>query len=371
MMTLLKTTALAALAAGGLALPLMGGYGAGRLALALAVGIPAVSGLIAVAGRLRVSAPLRVRIAGIAGRLPRLGGVAGYVAGVGLALFPLLLNNYYLDTLGLAALYAMLAVGLNVTVGLTGLLDLGYAAFYGIGAYFYAVASTRAGVPFWLGLPLGGMLAALFGVALGVVTLRLRGDYLAIVTLGFVQITYLVFNNWDSVTGGPNGILQIARPSLFGWTLRKPAHFYVLTLALLSGVVLMVRRLLHSQIGRAWIAIREDAVAAAAMGINVTWMKVFAFALGAGIAGLAGVVFAAKYAFVSPESFNFQESVRILSMVVLGGMGSLPGAMLGALLLTLLPEWLRALENYRMLLFGAVLVVMMIFRPQGLLSKRI
>jgi len=284
---------------------------------------------------------------------------------------PFVLNNYYLDTLSLAALYAMLAVGLNVTVGFAGLLDLGYAAFYGIGAYAYAIASTHIGIPFWIGLPIGGLAAACAGILLGVVTLRLRGDYLAIVTLGFIQIAYLIFNNWESVTGGPNGIMRIPRPTLGGaLRLTRPAHFYVLTLLLLVLTVVIVHRLVHSQIGRGWLAIREDETAAAAMGIDTTRMKILAFALGAGIAGTAGVVFAAKYAFISPESFSFQESVRILSMVVLGGMGSINGVILGAFLLTILPELLRDLSDYRMLIFGIILVAMMILRPQGLLGRR-
>ncbi len=301
-------------------------------------------------------------------RIPRKGLQA---VGVALLLFlPLFLNNYYLDTLSLAGLYALLAIGLNITVGYAGLLDLGYAAFYGIGAYVYALFSTGIGLSFWLGLPLGGAAAAFFGLILGVITLRLRGDYLAIVTLGFVQIVYLVLNNWDSVTQGPNGILQIGRPEIAGFVFRQPIHFYYLILALLAVISTAIHRLVHSQIGRAWIAIREDALAAEAMGIDTTRMKILAFVLGAGIAGLAGGFFAAKYTFVSPESFGFLESVRVLSMVVLGGMGSLPGAILGAFLLTVLPELLRGLANFRMLLFGAALVVMMLFRPQGLWGKR-
>jgi branched-chain amino acid transport system permease protein len=297
--------------------------------------------------------------------------IPGKIAGL-CVLFslPFFLNNYYIDTLSLAALYALLAVGLNITVGLAGLLDLGYAAFYGIGAYAYGVASVSAGVPFWAGLLLGGCVAAAFGALLGVVTLRLRGDYLAIVTLGFVQIVYLVLNNWESVTGGPNGILRIGRPALFGFVLKKPAHFYLLILLFLIVILIVVRRLTDSQIGRAWRAIRADETAAAAMGIDTTRMKTLAFALGAAIAGMAGVTFAAKYTFISPESFSFQESIRILSMVVLGGMGSLSGVVLGAVLLTVLPEMLRGLETYRMLIFGATLVLMMLFRPQGLLGKR-
>ena len=304
-----------------------------------------------------------------AGRNDRQGQLA--IIGVILLLVvPLFLNNYYLDILTLALLYALLAVGLNVAVGLTGLLDLGYAGFYGIGAYTYALLSTRMGIPFWVGVPFGGIVAAFFGFLLGIITLRLRGDYLAIVTLGFVQIVYLVLNNWDTVTNGPNGILQIAQPTLGGFLLHQPIHFYYLALFFLAITVFIIYRLTQSQIGRALCAIREDSIAAEAMGIDTTRMKILAFSVGAGIAGIAGVFFAAKYTFVSPESFNFFESVRILTMVVLGGMGSLGGAILGAFLLTLLPEMLRGLELYRMLIFGATLVLMMIVRPQGLLGKK-
>jgi branched-chain amino acid transport system permease protein len=298
------------------------------------------------------------------------GRVPLYTGVVLLLIVPIFLNNYYLDVLTLALLYALLAVGLNITVGLTGLLDLGYAGFYGIGAYTYALLSTRLGLSFWLGVPLGGCVAALFGLLLGIVTLRLRGDYLAIVTLGFVQIVYLVFNNWDRVTNGPNGILHIRQPTLGGFLLHQPIHFYYLALFFLVLTAWMIYRLTQSQIGRAFCAIREDLFAAEAIGIDTTRMKILAFVLGAGIAGMAGVFFAAKYTFVSPESFNFFESVRILTMVVLGGMGSLFGAILGAFLLTILPEMLRGLDLYRMLIFGATLVIMMIIRPQGLLGNK-
>ncbi len=289
---------------------------------------------------------------------------------IGLLIVPLFLNNYYLDILTLAWLYGLLAIGLNITVGLTGLLDLGYAAFYGIGAYSYALLSTKMGLPFWIGIPFGGLIAALFGLLLGTITLRLRGDYLAIITLGFIQIVYLVFNNWSSVTNGPNGITQIGRPELAGFLLDQPIHFYYLALFSLAGMTLLIRRLIDSQIGRALTAIREDAIAAEAMGVDTTRMKILAFMLSAGVAGVAGVFFAAKQAFISPESFSFFESVQILTMVVLGGMGSLWGAILGAFLLTLLPEMLRGLDLYRMLIFGAILVLMMIVRPQGLLGKK-
>ncbi len=358
-----------------LAWPLMGWLGAGQLAVILMVS--AVVALVIY--RLVSGLPLQgLSIAFKALVLPcrslfekpilrKMSVIVGLTL---LMTLPFFLNNYYLDTINLALLYALLAIGLNITVGFTGLLDLGYAAFYGIGAYVYALLSTSIGLSFWLGLPLGGAVAAFFGLILGLITLRLRGDYLAIITLGFVQIIYLTLNNWDSLTQGPNGIMQIARPQIAGLTLRTPFHFYYLILFFLILTVIAVHRLLHSQIGRAWIAIREDEMAAEAMGIDTTRMKIFAFVLGAAIAGIGGVFFAARYSFISPESFTFLESVRILSMIVLGGMGNIPGAILGAFLLTLLPELLRGLANYRMLIFGAALVVMMIFRPQGLWGRR-
>jgi branched-chain amino acid transport system permease protein len=282
---------------------------------------------------------------------------------------PLFLNNYVIDVLTLTGIYIVLALGLNIVVGLAGLLDLGYIAFYAIGAYTYALLSTHYDVSFWVGMPLGGLAAALFGMMLGLVTLRLRGDYLAIVTLGFIQIIHLVLNNWDSVTNGPNGILNIGRPAIGNIELHQPIHLYYLILAIALLTMGVVYRVNRSRVGRAWMAIREDEVAAAAMGIHTTRFKVLAFTLGATWAGIAGGFFAAKFAFISPESFTFFESVFVLSMVVLGGMGSIPGVILGASLLVILPEFLRGLADYRMLFFGAVLVLMMVFRPQGLLPS--
>ncbi len=286
-----------------------------------------------------------------------------------IAALPFAVNNYAMDILNLAGIYVILALGLNIVVGLAGLLDLGYASFYAIGAYTYALLSTKAGIPFWAGLPLGGISAMAVGTLLGIVTLRLKGDYLAIVTLGFVQIVHLVLNNWDAVTHGPNGILNIARPRIGPWTLDQPIQLYYIILGVVLAAVFVVNRLNHSRIGRAWLAIREDEIAATAMGVDPVRMKVLAFALGAFWAGLAGVLFAAKFAFVSPESFTFFESVFILSMVVLGGMGSVPGVILGALTLVLLPELLREFQNARMLVFGLALVFMMVFRPQGLIGN--
>lgn len=358
-----------------LAWPLMGSVGAAQLFVTLVVGALSAWAILYFSQtegfKNVIAAPIALLPARI---LETRGGLFKKILLVGggaiVIILPFFLNNYYVDILSLAVLYALLAIGLNITVGYAGLLDLGYAAFYGVGAYTYAILSTSFGISFWLGLPFGAALAAFFGLILGLITLRLRGDYLAIITLGFVQIVYLCLNNWDAVTQGPNGIMQIGRPTIGSFVFRTPLHFYYLILVFVVFTALAVHRLMQSQIGRAWIAIREDEVAADAMGIDTTRIKTLAFVAGAGIAGVAGVLFAARYSFISPESFTFLESVRILSMVVLGGMGSLPGAILGAVLLTILPEMLRGFANYRMLIFGIALVVMMVFRPQGLLGKR-
>jgi branched-chain amino acid transport system permease protein len=285
-----------------------------------------------------------------------------------LIVLPVFLNDYYRDIMTLTGMYVVLALGLNIVVGQAGLLNLGYVAFYAIGAYTYAILSTTVGLPFWPGLAAGGFAAAVFAVLLGIPTLRLRGDYFAIVTLGLGEITRIILNNWDSLTGGPNGISKIGRPVLAGYTLHTTLDFYYVILIIVLITVFAMRRLIASRIGRAWIAIREDEIAAEAMGINTFRLKLLAFVLGSAWAGVVGVFFAAKMAFVSPESFTFFESVMILCMVVLGGMGSIAGIVLGALLLITLPEIFRDFQDYRMLAFGAALVLMMAFRPQGLLG---
>ena len=286
-----------------------------------------------------------------------------------LTVIPMFMNNYYVDILTIAGIYTVLALGLNIVVGLAGLLDLGYIAFYAVGAYSYGILNTEFGISFWPALIIGALLSALFGIMLGVITLRLRGDYLAIVTLGFLMIVHLILNNWDGLTHGPNGILGIDPPSLAGYTLSSPAHFYYLILVLAGLAVFVINRINNSRIGRAWIAMREDEIAASAMGINVTYMKILAFALGASWAGIAGVFFAGRYAFISPESFTFFETVIVLSMVVLGGMGSITGVIIGAVLLIILPEVFRGFNDYRMLAFGGAMTLMMIFRPQGLIGN--
>lgn len=287
-----------------------------------------------------------------------------------LILVPFFADRYTLDLATQTGIYIVLALGLNIVVGQTGLLVLGYVAFYAVGAYSYALLSVHAGVSFWAALPIAAFLAGIFGLLLGAPTLRLRGDYLAIVTLGFGEITRIVLNNWDSLTGGPNGISGVPRPSLGPVGFNKMEYYYFLVLAMVALTVFVVGRLNGSRIGRAWIAIREDEVAAEAMGVNTTGLKLLAFALGAMLAGLAGVFYVAKMGFVSPESFNFFESVIILCMVVLGGMGSIPGVILGAVVLYLLPEGLREFQQYRMLIFGGAMVAMMVFRPQGFIGTR-
>lgn len=286
-----------------------------------------------------------------------------------LIVIPLFMNNYYIDVLTIAGIYTVLALGLNIVVGLAGLLDLGYIAFYAVGAYSYGILNTEFGIPFWPALIIGALLSALCGTMLGIITLRLRGDYLAIVTLGFLMIVHLILNNWDGLTHGPNGILGIEPPSFGDFTLSVPIHFYYLILLIAGLTALVIYRINNSRIGRAWIAMREDEIAASAMGINVTYMKILAFALGASWAGLAGVFFAGRYAFISPESFTFFETVLVLSMVVLGGMGSITGVIIGVVLLIILPEVFRGFQDYRMLAFGGAMTLMMIFRPQGLIGN--
>jgi len=285
-----------------------------------------------------------------------------------LLLLPLLLNDYYRDILTLTGMYIVLALGLNIIVGQAGLLNLGYVAFYAVGAYTYAILSTHYGLSFWPGLFVGAVIAGAAAAVLGSATLRLRGDYFAIVTLGLGEITRIVLNNWASLTGGPNGISKIGRPVINGYVLSSTLDFYYLIVLIVALTIFAVHRLMFSRIGRAWIAIREDEVAAEAMGVNTFRLKLLAFIIGSALAGVAGVFFAAKMAFVSPESFTFFESVMILCMVVLGGMGSIPGIILGAFLLIALPEVFRDFQDYRMLAFGVALVLMMIFRPQGLLG---
>ncbi|MCB1762722.1 MAG: branched-chain amino acid ABC transporter permease [Gammaproteobacteria bacterium] len=287
-------------------------------------------------------------------------------------IFPHLFSTYQTNIMITALMYVMLGLGLNIVVGLAGLLDLGYVAFYAVGAYSYALLNYHFDIGFWLALPIGALLAALFGVLLGFPVLRLRGDYLAIVTLGFGEIIRLILENWNEFSQGPSGISNISRPGLFGIELSLDGailYLYYLMIALVIFTIFVVNRLQDSRIGRAWVALREDEIACQAMGIDKRKTKLTAFALGATWAGMVGVIFAAKTTFINPASFTFLESAIILCIVVLGGMGSIFGVIVGALILILLPEYLRALSDYRMLAFGAVLVTMMIFRPQGVVAN--
>ncbi len=288
-----------------------------------------------------------------------------------LLFLPLAVKDYYIDIAILAGIYIILAIGLNVVVGFSGLLNLGFAAFYAIGAYSNALLTAKLGFGFWGALPLTLFLTVISGFFLAFPALRLRGDYLAIVTLGFGEIIHLVLNNWDSVTRGPNGISNIPVPSVFGFELKGLLHYYYLVFVFVLITVFIVRRVYHSRIGRAWLAIRDDETAAEAMGINATRYKFLAFSFGALWAGLAGALFASKMQFVSPESFTFMESVFVVCMVILGGLGSIPGVILGSLILVVLPEVLRDLQLYRMLALGAGLVLMMVFRPHGLIRSKL
>ncbi len=321
-------------------------------------------------------------------------------------------GNYWVRVLDFALLYVMLALGLNIVVGFAGLLDLGYIAFYAVGAYMVAllssphlteqfplIASIFPGglhLSIWVILPLGATLAALFGIILGAPTLKLRGDYLAIVTLGFGEIIRIFMNNLDrpiNITNGPKGIKAIdpvsifgvnlsAKLDIFGFSIAPVYLSYYLFVLLALGIVLVTLRLQRSRIGRAWVAIREDEIAARAMGINTRNIKLLAFAMGASFGGVAGAMFASFQGFVSPESFTLWESVVVLAMVVLGGMGHVPGVILGAVLLSALPEFLRATiepfqmavfgkvmleaEVVRQLLYGLAMILIMLYRPAGL-----
>jgi branched-chain amino acid transport system permease protein len=322
-------------------------------------------------------------------------------------------NGYYLEVATQVGIFAALALGLNIVVGLAGLLDLGYVAFFAVGAYSWAIfGSPQANAIFGAGFPLapgwffaflvvGLVVAAITGIVLGLPVLRIRGDYLAVVTLGFGEVIRVLANNLDkpiNFTNGPKGITPIGRPPApFG--LEYGEYFYFLVLAIVVVVVLVNRRLENSHIGRAWEAIREDEVAAQAMGVPLVRMKLMAFACGASFAGIIGVVFSAKQVFINPESFTFLESIGVLAMVILGGMGSIPGAVLGATVVTVLnlqvlkglSLWLNELKNagvtvlgynlanlptqlepakYERMIFGIILILMMIFRPQGILPAR-
>jgi branched-chain amino acid transport system permease protein len=311
------------------------------------------------------------------------------VAAVAMPLIPGI-QNAYIDLGVLVMTYVMLGWGLNIVVGLAGLLDLGYVAFYAVGAYSFALLAQNFGLSFWECLPISGLLAALWGVCLGFPVLRLRGDYLAIVTLAFGEIIRLVITNWVSLTGGPNGITDIPHPTLFGLTFSMAGgpgtfagffhvdpdprqrttylYYIILALALLTNWVTL--RLRQQPLGRAWEALREDEIACRSLGINLRNTKLTAFAIGAMFAGFAGCFFATRQAFISPDSFTFIESATVLAIVVLGGAGSQLGVVLAACVMIGVPELLQSLQIYRMLIFGLALVTIMVVRPRGFISTR-
>ena len=335
------------------------------------------------------------------------------LSGVGLLVLPLLLQtvgNAWVRIADVAMLYVLLALGLNIVVGYAGLLDLGYVAFFAIGAYMFALLASPhltdtfpaiaalfpqgLHLPLWIVIPLGALIAGFFGALLGAPTLKLRGDYLAIVTLGFGEIIRVFLNNLDhpvNITNGPKGLLQIDSIKFFGIDLGKPLMlgdyrvesvtlYYYLFLALVTVSVIICHRLELSRIGRAWMAIREDEIAAKAMGINTRNMKLLAFAMGATFGGVSGAMFAAFQGFISPESFSLMESVMVVAMVVLGGIGYLPGVILGAVLLAALPEALRYVAGplqdltggrldasiLRQLLIALAMIIVMLLRPRGM-----
>ncbi|ASY37794.1 high-affinity branched-chain amino acid ABC transporter permease LivM [Taylorella equigenitalis] len=307
---------------------------------------------------------------------------------VTLFVWPFFGNRVSVDIATLVLIYVMLGLGLNIVVGFAGLLDLGFVGFYAVGAYTYALLFYYFDWSFWQALPLAGVFAAGFGFLLGFPVLRLRGDYLAIVTLGFGEIIRLLLINLVSITRGPDGISSIPKPSVFGYPMLRRApegqqtfhqlmgwkfdsmdpviYLYLLALVLAILTLLLSNRLLRMPVGRAWEALREDEIACKSLGLNPTKIKLSAFTLGAMCAGFAGAFFAARQGLVNPEAFTFMESAMILAIVVLGGMGSQIGVIFAAIILTVLPELARQFAEYRMLIFGLVMVLMMIWRPQGL-----
>ncbi len=405
--SMLKESGLAGLVALALAVPLIGFQTVDRggvLGINTRFDWVAIAAVVVFAGRflMALRRTTRVRVREGPGAFARFNAaIHPYIPWVatGAVIFAFVLpftpfsNRYVIDVATAVLIYVMLGWGLNIVVGLAGLLDLGYVAFYAIGAYSYALLAVTFDWSFWVCLPLAGAFAALAGVLLGLPVLRLRGDYLAIVTLGFGEMIRVILINWYSVTRGPDGITSIPRPSFFGLPFtRRPAegvtafheyfglefagqhrviflYFLILILALVTNYfTLRIRKL---PIGRAWEALREDEIACRSLGINPTNTKLTAFGIGAMFGGFAGAFFATRQGFISPESFTFIESATVVAIVVLGGMGSQVGVAIAAAVLVLLPELGREFAQFRMLLFGAAMVAIMIWRPRGLLAHRV
>ena len=360
-----------------------------------------IGGMLAVFVIQLLGALLRERRAGKAAapsrfRIPAITDSFRHKAILVLVLFalvwPFFTGRAQVDIATLVLIYVMLGLGLNIVVGFAGLLDLGFVGFYAVGAYTYALLYHWAGWGFWQALPFAGLMSALFGFVLGFPVLRLRGDYLAIVTLGFGEIIRLLLINLTDFTGGPDGISGIPKPSFFGYQMVRRSldgtptfhelmgwsfnsqdvviYLYLMALVLVLFTLYFTSRLIRMPIGRAWEALREDEIACRSLGLNPRNIKLSAFTMGAMFAGFGGAFFAARQGLVNPESFTFIESALILAIVVLGGMGSQLGVILAAILLTVIPELAREFAEYRMLIFGLVMVVMMVWRPQGLLPVK-
>lgn len=296
--------------------------------------------------------------------------IAGLSAAL-LAVAPLFLNAYWVDVLNSVGLYALLALSLNLILGEAGLFNMGHAAFYAMGAYTAAILNTRYQIPILWTLPLSGLVAGLFALAVARPVVHLRGDYLLIVTIGIGEIVRIALvNDVFGITGGANGIFGISRPNLFGFVIRRPEEFFYLIWGFVALTVILFAGLRQSRFGRALNYLREDEVAAEGSGINTAYYKLAAFGLGAFWAGMAGTLFAAKMTIISPASFSFWESVILFMIVILGGAGNMAGVLLAAFLVIGLPELFREFSSARMLVFGLVMVVMVVFRPQGLLPAR-
>ncbi|HKZ44699.1 MAG TPA: branched-chain amino acid ABC transporter permease [Anaerolineales bacterium] len=299
-----------------------------------------------------------------------------FIFAIALATLPMLnfpQTSYWVRVVGYTGLYIILGLGLNVVVGFAGLLDLGYVAFYAIGAYTFALLAGGhfdIHLSFWLIIPIAGLLASLAGILLGLPVLKMRGDYLAIVTLGFGEIIRLLATNLTGFTNGSQGLYNLDKPSLFGFILKSGTNFYYLIFVLVLIIFFVVNRLDRSRIGRAWIAIREDEDVAQMMGVNTTFYKLLAFAIGALIGGLGGSVFAAWQGSIFPDNFNLFVSINVLCLIIIGGMGSIPGVIIGSFALIALPDILREFATYRLLIFGLLLVIMMIARPEGFIPSR-
>ncbi len=299
----------------------------------------------------------------------RIGMGVGFIV---LMILPLLLGSYLSEVTNNVLIYVLMGFGLNIVVGFAGLLDLGYVAFFAIGAYVMALLTSTgilgvAGISFWVAVPICVLAAVLFGIVLGVPVLRMRGDYLAIVTLGFGEIIRILALSdlLKPYIGGAQGILQINKPTIFGTALIKPDQFYYVVLAGVLLAAFVSWRLSESRLGRQWMALREDEDVAEAMGINLVSTKLLAFGIGAAFSGLSGAIFASKLTSIFPHSFNLLVSINVLCLIIVGGMGSLPGVVVGALILVGLPELLREFAEYRMLMYGVLLIVMMLAKPEG------